>query len=202
MILLPVRLGEQGSPWSTLPSILHRRRTAQNDSRKQIFEPPCQRRKVPPTRPPPPRSRRWRRRVPRAPTATRIHGAKVLAHGVLREAGERDGGLGLQDLEYGPAPESPDVAYAWLDDHGRKFGHFINNKWHTPKGDCSYYPPAPATGSWRKPSRVTRRRRHVGCEGSTSQLGCTSTARTRKALVFACQARAETREAHRRRRSP
>ena len=75
------------------------------------------------------------------------HGAKVLPYGVLREAGEHDGGLGLQDLEYGPAPESPDVAYAWLDDHGRKFGHFVNNKWHTPKGDRNYYTTkAPATG--------------------------------------------------------
>lgn len=31
-------------------------------------------------------------------------------------------------LAYGPAPESPAVAYAWLDDHGREFGHFIGNK--------------------------------------------------------------------------
>jgi hypothetical protein len=31
-------------------------------------------------------------------------------------------------LEYGPAPESPAAVNAWLDDHGREFGHFINNK--------------------------------------------------------------------------
>lgn len=34
----------------------------------------------------------------------------------------------FETLSYGPAPESPAVAYAWLDDHGRDFGHFINNK--------------------------------------------------------------------------
>ena len=31
-------------------------------------------------------------------------------------------------MEYGPAPESDDVAQAWLQDHDRAFGHFIDNK--------------------------------------------------------------------------
>ncbi len=31
-------------------------------------------------------------------------------------------------MSYGPAPESDEVAQAWLDDHERAFGHFIDNK--------------------------------------------------------------------------
>jgi aldehyde dehydrogenase (NAD+) len=38
----------------------------------------------------------------------------------------------FDSLEYGPAPEAPDQANAWLDSHGRKFGHFINGKWTKP----------------------------------------------------------------------
>jgi aldehyde dehydrogenase (NAD+) len=29
-------------------------------------------------------------------------------------------------MEYGPAPEDPKEAQAWLDRHGYRFGHFIN----------------------------------------------------------------------------
>ncbi|MBU2610110.1 MAG: aldehyde dehydrogenase family protein, partial [Chloroflexi bacterium] len=42
-------------------------------------------------------------------------------------------------MDYGPAPESPAAVNAWLDEHGRKFGLFINNQWVTPKG-AKYYP--------------------------------------------------------------
>ncbi|MCE9644954.1 MAG: aldehyde dehydrogenase family protein [Chloroflexi bacterium] len=42
-------------------------------------------------------------------------------------------------MEYGPAPEAPDAVKAWLDEHGRKFGLFINNEWVTPKG-AKFYP--------------------------------------------------------------
>ena len=35
----------------------------------------------------------------------------------------------FQSLDYGPAPEGPEQAIAWLDSHGRKFGHFIDGKW-------------------------------------------------------------------------
>ena len=31
-------------------------------------------------------------------------------------------------LEYGPAPEAADTAYAWLDSHERTFGNFINGQ--------------------------------------------------------------------------
>jgi aldehyde dehydrogenase (NAD+) len=45
----------------------------------------------------------------------------------------------FKSMDYGPAPESPAAVNAWLDDHGRKFGLFINNEWVTPKG-AKYYP--------------------------------------------------------------
>ncbi|HEV2513625.1 MAG TPA: aldehyde dehydrogenase family protein [Devosia sp.] len=35
-------------------------------------------------------------------------------------------------LDYGPAPESADVALAWLAAHDNKFGHFIDGKWTKP----------------------------------------------------------------------
>ncbi|MBJ3784637.1 aldehyde dehydrogenase family protein [Devosia sediminis] len=38
----------------------------------------------------------------------------------------------FDSLEYGPAPEAPDQANAWLDSHGRKFGHFIDGAWTEP----------------------------------------------------------------------
>jgi aldehyde dehydrogenase (NAD+) len=38
----------------------------------------------------------------------------------------------FQSLDYGPAPEGPEQANAWLDSHGRKFGHFIDGKWTKP----------------------------------------------------------------------
>ena len=51
-----------------------------------------------------------------------------------------------ETLEYGPAPESPSVAVAWLDDHGRNLGHFINGKWVKPEGRQKYDTHNPATG--------------------------------------------------------
>jgi aldehyde dehydrogenase (NAD+) len=49
-------------------------------------------------------------------------------------------------MEYGPAPESPDAANAWLEEHDRRFGLFINNQWVTPE-ESKYYPSYnPATG--------------------------------------------------------
>jgi len=35
-------------------------------------------------------------------------------------------------MEYGPAPEDPKEAQAWLDRHGHRFGHFINGTWQAP----------------------------------------------------------------------
>jgi aldehyde dehydrogenase (NAD+) len=35
----------------------------------------------------------------------------------------------LQTMDYGPAPESTKEAQAWLDQHGRRFGLFIDGEW-------------------------------------------------------------------------
>jgi aldehyde dehydrogenase (NAD+) len=35
-------------------------------------------------------------------------------------------------MEYGPAPEDPKEAQAWLERHSHRFGHFINGTWQTP----------------------------------------------------------------------
>ncbi len=52
----------------------------------------------------------------------------------------------FKTMEYGPAPESPAAVYAWLDDHDRRFGLFINNRWMTPE-NAEYFPSYnPATG--------------------------------------------------------
>jgi aldehyde dehydrogenase (NAD+) len=40
----------------------------------------------------------------------------------------------FETMEYGPAPESPTAVNAWLDEHGRKFGLFIDNEWREPSG--------------------------------------------------------------------
>ncbi len=72
----------------------------------------------------------------------------------------------FKTMDYGPAPESPAAVNAWLDEHGRRFGLFINNQWITPKDAKTYrytirsnapaldgksgerLPPAPSGGSW------------------------------------------------------
>ena len=38
----------------------------------------------------------------------------------------------FQTMDYGPAPESDDNANAWLDRHGRRFGHFIDGAFVEP----------------------------------------------------------------------
>jgi aldehyde dehydrogenase (NAD+) len=35
-------------------------------------------------------------------------------------------------MEYGPAPEDPKEAQAWLERHGRRFDHFIGGQWQAP----------------------------------------------------------------------
>lgn len=47
-------------------------------------------------------------------------------------------------LDYGPAPEAPDQAYAWLDSHDRQFGHFIAGEWTAP--GKTFSSDNPATG--------------------------------------------------------
>jgi aldehyde dehydrogenase (NAD+) len=41
-------------------------------------------------------------------------------------------------MEYGPAPEDPKEAQAWLDRHGHRFEHFINGAWQAP-ADGKYF---------------------------------------------------------------
>jgi aldehyde dehydrogenase (NAD+) len=52
----------------------------------------------------------------------------------------------FKTMEYGPAPESPAAVNAWLEDHGRKFGLFINNEWVKPRGAKYYSSFNPSTG--------------------------------------------------------
>ena len=73
----------------------------------------------------------------------------------------------LGSLAYGPAPESPAVVEAWLDDHGRSFGHFIGNQWVKPEGRKTYDSYNPATGQ-RLASTVQGT---LGGEGQRSLVG-------------------------------
>jgi len=52
----------------------------------------------------------------------------------------------FETMEYGPAPESADPANAWLDQHERRFGLFINNQWVEPSTGEYYANINPATG--------------------------------------------------------
>jgi aldehyde dehydrogenase (NAD+) len=49
-------------------------------------------------------------------------------------------------LDYGPAPESPDPARAWLERHGRDFRLFIGGRWVKGKDGESFETFNPATG--------------------------------------------------------
>jgi len=49
-------------------------------------------------------------------------------------------------MEYGPAPEDPREALAWLDLYQRRFGHFINGDWQAPAAGTYFDTADPATG--------------------------------------------------------
>jgi aldehyde dehydrogenase (NAD+) len=49
-------------------------------------------------------------------------------------------------MEYGPAPEDPREAVAWLDRHQRRFGHFINGTWQSPAAGTYFETTDPSTG--------------------------------------------------------
>jgi aldehyde dehydrogenase (NAD+) len=49
-------------------------------------------------------------------------------------------------MEYGPAPEDPREALAWLDRHGRRFGHFIHGAWQAPAAGTYFETTDPSTG--------------------------------------------------------
>lgn len=76
----------------------------------------------------------------------------------------------LQTLEYGPAPESPAVAEAWLEDHGRSLGHFIGNQWVKPEGRKTYDTYNPATGQRLASTLQGRRKKKVvGIDGCCTE---------------------------------
>ena len=39
----------------------------------------------------------------------------------------------LSTMDYGPSPESPDVALAWLAGYKKQFGHWIGGHWTAAK---------------------------------------------------------------------
>ena len=49
-------------------------------------------------------------------------------------------------MEYGPAPEDPKEAFAWLDRHGRRFGLFIGGTWQSPSSGEYFDTFDPSTG--------------------------------------------------------
>ncbi|XP_030053777.1 aldehyde dehydrogenase family 16 member A1 [Microcaecilia unicolor] len=52
----------------------------------------------------------------------------------------------FSSMQYGPAPETPSIAQAWLSAHGRSLGHFVDGKWLKPEGRLTYTTKNPATG--------------------------------------------------------
>ena len=49
-------------------------------------------------------------------------------------------------MEYGPAPEDPKEANAWLDSHGRQFKHFVGGDWLAPVAGEYFDTHDPSTG--------------------------------------------------------
>jgi aldehyde dehydrogenase (NAD+) len=49
-------------------------------------------------------------------------------------------------MEYGPALEESKEALAWLDEHKRRFGHFINGTWAAPSSEEYFDTTDPSTG--------------------------------------------------------
>src|SRR6202142_3522492 len=49
-------------------------------------------------------------------------------------------------MEYGPAPEDPKEALAWLDQHDRRFGHFIYGGWKSAVAGSTFETADPSTG--------------------------------------------------------
>src|SRR5690554_995847 len=53
----------------------------------------------------------------------------------------------FESMEYGPAPESPEVANAWLERHGRRFGHFVAGRFTKPAAGATFATYHPGDGS-------------------------------------------------------
>ncbi len=52
----------------------------------------------------------------------------------------------FETLEYGPAPESADVARAWIDERGPSFSHYIEGSWRESVQDDRFPTRDPSTG--------------------------------------------------------
>ena len=52
----------------------------------------------------------------------------------------------FEDMSWGPAPEAPGRANAWLDSHARKFGHFIGGRFRAPAPEEWFDSTNPASG--------------------------------------------------------
>src|ERR1700753_3123175 len=49
-------------------------------------------------------------------------------------------------MEWGPAPEDPREVVTWLEEHSRKFGHFIGGEWRKPAEGKYFASEDPSTG--------------------------------------------------------
>ena len=61
-------------------------------------------------------------------------------------------------MEYGPAPEDPKEAQAWLERHGRSFNHFIGGEWIAPAAGEYFETIDPSTGEKLASSRARQLR--------------------------------------------
>jgi aldehyde dehydrogenase (NAD+) len=52
----------------------------------------------------------------------------------------------FETMDYGPAPESPAPALAWLEERGGVFGHFVGGDWREPSGKEWFDSTDPANG--------------------------------------------------------
>src|SRR5437660_11837431 len=48
----------------------------------------------------------------------------------------------FDSMAWGPAPEAAEPTLAWLDQHGRKFGHFVGGQWRTASQTFAVFNPA------------------------------------------------------------
>jgi aldehyde dehydrogenase (NAD+) len=84
----------------------------------------------------------------RAALPRRLPFSRGLARGL---AGKPEAATSVADLfqtmQYTSAPESVDVANAWLDSHQRQFGFFVDNAWLKPEGRATATSTRPSNGA-------------------------------------------------------
>src|SRR6516162_7345105 len=52
----------------------------------------------------------------------------------------------FRTMDYGPAPEDPKESVQWLEQHKKKFGHFIGGAWKAPADGKYFETTDPSTG--------------------------------------------------------